>query len=165
MVRRVKKTVLICCEGKGDKAFINYLKSLYNAGRESPPRVSARQSNGKGGSNVLATLFGVMTCEKPDVAAALLDADCPPSRDEKKEATRRKVVQVNVEPCLEGLLLKVLDQPVPAISADCKRKLKLIDPGELFDEGFFPRILSKALLDRKRQVIPELDALIRCLSE
>jgi hypothetical protein len=162
MGRKVRKTVLICCEGKADKAFIEYIGVLYNSGRENPPKVTVKQAGGKGGNNVLDTLFGTMRHTSPDVGVVLLDADCPPLARHLKEARRLKIRQVVVVPCLEGLLLKLLGQNVPAVSAECKQRMRQIDTRDPFADGFFSDNFSKGILDARRQEIPELDALICC---
>lgn len=162
MARHTRRTVLIGCEGKADRAFLLHLRTLYCAGRDNPPNVTPRQARGKGGSNVVATVVGNAKCAAYDVLVALVEADVPPQAKALKDAARHKVTVVTVSPCLEGLLLKLLGQAVPGLSADCKSRLKAIDPREPFDDGFFAERWPKVLLEEKRREIAELDALLKC---
>lgn len=162
MARHTRRTVLICCEGKADRAFLLHLRGLYCAGRDNPPNVTPKQAGGKGGNNVVATLVGSSKNAAYDALVALVDADVPPQGKALKDVERYKVIVVTVSPCLEGLLLKLLGQAVPVLSADCKSRLKAIDPRDPFADGFFAARWPKALLEEKRLAIAELDALLKC---
>jgi hypothetical protein len=63
-------------------------------------------------------------------------------------------------PCLEGLLLNILEQPVPSTSQECKNRLKQIDGRDPFDPGFYAQNCPKSLLDRARGRVTELDAFL-----
>ena len=160
MRKSVRKTVLLCCEGKADQTFVAYLRSTYTAGRRGAPYVSPKQAGGKGSNNVIATLIGELRCSKPDRAVALLDADCLPTAAKRREAHRNGIEFIALEPCLEGFLLKVLGQTVPQSSQACKDRLKRIDRREPFEAGFYADNFPKALLDAARRSVAELDSLL-----
>jgi hypothetical protein len=71
MPKHVRKTVLLCCEGKADKAFIAYLRAMYTAGHPGAPHVKPKQAGGKGSNNVIDTLLGEAKCSQPDKLVAL----------------------------------------------------------------------------------------------
>lgn len=160
MPKHVRKTVLLCCEGKADQAFIAYLRATYTAGRPGAPHVKPKQAGGKGSNNVIDTLLGEAKCSQPDKLVALLDGDTPPSTAKRREAERKTVESIVLMPCLEGLLLNILGLPVPGSSQECKDRLKQIDSRELFESGFYAKNFPKNLLDQARSRVAELDALL-----
>ena len=160
MPKHVRKTVLLCCEGKADQAFIAYLRATYTAGRPGAPHVKPKKAGGKGSNNVIDTLLGAAKCSQPDKLVALLDGDLPPSDAKRREAERKNVELIVLTPCLEGLLLNILGQPVPGSSQECKDRLKQIDSRDPFDPGFYAQNFPKNLLDRARSRVAELDALL-----
>lgn len=160
MARQVRKTVLICCEGKGDMAFLEYLRSVYCAGRENPPKVKVQQAGGRGGNNVIQTLLGAAAIVGYNKLVALIDTNVPPDTEHRDAAAASAVVFVDMSPCLEGFLLKILGKSVPATSAECKQRLRQIDARELFAQGFFTSNFPKALLDEKRKSVAELNELL-----
>ena len=66
MVRSVRRTVLICGEGKSEEAMFLHLRALYTSGRENPPKITPKRAGGKGGNNVIATLIGQAACGRKD---------------------------------------------------------------------------------------------------
>jgi hypothetical protein len=160
MSKQVRKTVLLCCEGKSDQLFIVHLKTTYTAGRPSAPRVKAKPAGGKGSNNVISTLLGEARCSQPDKLVALLDGDFPPSVAKKREADRKRVQCIVLMPCLEGLFLKILGHSVPSTSQECKDRLRRIDNRDPFAPGFYSQHFPKALLDHARNNVDELDQLL-----
>lgn len=160
MPKRVRKTVLLCCEGKADQAFIAYLRTTYTAGRPGAPHVKPKQAGGKGSNNVIETLLGEAKCSQPDKLVALLDGDLPPTVAKRREAERKHVQLIVLTPCLEGLLLNILGHLVPNASQECKDRLKQIDSRDPFDPGFYAQNFPKSLLDQARSRVAELDTLL-----
>lgn len=160
MSKHVRKTVLLCCEGKADQAFIAYLRATYTAGRPGVPHVKPKPAGGKGSNNVIDTLLGEAKCSQPDKLVAMLDGDAPPSTAKRREAERKNVQSIILMPCLEGLLLNILGQPVPSTSQECKDRLRQIDSRDPFDSGFYAQHFPKSLLDQARSRVTALDALL-----
>lgn len=161
MVRSVRRTVLICGEGKAEEALFLHLRTLYSSGRENPPKVTPKKSGGKGGNNVIATLLGQAACVRYDRLVACLDMDAPPDTDTLREAKRRKVDRVELYPCLEGFLLDVLGIQVPENSAACKQRLRQVDRRLPYDTGFFADNFPRNVLDSRRTEVPALETLLR----
>lgn len=160
MPKHVRNTVLLCCEGKADQVFIAYLRTTYTAGRPGAPHVKPKPAGGKGSNNVIDTLLGEAKCSQPDKLVALLDGDLPPSIAKRREAERKHVQSIILTPCLEGLLLKILGQPVQNTCQECKDRLKQIDSREPFETGFYAQNFPRALLDQARKKVAELDELL-----
>lgn len=160
MSKHVRKTVLLCCEGKADQAFIAYLRTTYTAGRPGAPHVKPKPAGGKGSNNVIDTLLGEAKCSQPDKLVAMLDGDLPPTSEKRREAERKHVQSIVLIPCLEGFLLDILGQTVPNSSQECKDRLKQIDSRDPFDAGFYAQNFPKILLDQARNRVRELDALL-----
>lgn len=161
MVRSVRRTVLICGEGKAEEALFLHLRALYSSGRENPPKVTPKKARGKGGNNVLATLLGQAACGRYDRLVACLDMDEPPDADASREAKKKKVERVELYPCLEGFLLDILGIHVPESSAACKHRLRQVDRRAPYDAGFFADNFPRTVLDSRRAGVPALDALLR----
>ena len=161
MIKSVRKTVLLCCEGKADQSFVAYLRSTYTSGRPESPHVTPKQAGGKGGNNVISTLVGELRCSEPDRVVALLDGDAPPTASKRREAKSKGIELIVLEPCLEGLLLKILGHSVPTSSGSCKEKLKKIDRRQPTDMAFYAQHFAKEVLDKARAVVCELDALLQ----
>lgn len=160
MVRSVRRTVLICGEGKSEEALFLHLRALYSSGRHNPPKVTPKKSGGKGGNNVLATLLGQAACGRYDRLVACLDMDAPPDADSSREAKKRKVERVELYPCLEGFLLDILGIQVPESSAACKQRLKQVDRRAPYDAGFFADNFPRSVLDSRRAGVLALNALL-----
>ena len=161
MARSVRRTVLICGEGKAEKALFLHLRALYSSGRENPPKVTPKKSGGKGGNNVIVTLLGQAACGRYDRLVACLDMDAPPDADASREAKKNNVQRVELYPCLEGFLLDILGIRVPESSGACKQRLMQVDKRAPYDAGFFTDIFPRNLLDSQRARLPVLDALLR----
>lgn len=138
-----------------------HLRALYTSGRENPPKVTAKRANGKGGNNVIATLLGQAAWGQYHCLVACLDMDLPPNAEKRREAKRKKVVCIELYPCLEGFLLDILGMPVPEDSAGCKHRLRQVDQRAPYDPGFFDDNFPRSLLDARRSEVAALDTLLR----
>jgi len=160
MARTVRRTILICGEGKSEEALFLYLRALYTSGLENSPKVTPKKAGGKGGNNVICTLIGQAACGRYDRLVACLDMDAPPNAERRREAKRKKVTFIELSPCLEGFLLEILGIQALADSTECKRRLKQIDPRDPYDPGFFNDNFPKELLDARRAEVAELNKLL-----
>ena len=161
MARSVRRTVLLCGEGKAEEALFRHLRVLYLSGRENPPKVTPKKAGGKGSNNVIATLLGQAACVRYDRLVACLDMDLPPDADALHAAQKKKVVRVELYPCLEGFLLDILGIAVPEDSATCKQRLRQIDMRDPYAPGFFEDRFPRDVLDARRGAVPALDVLLK----
>lgn len=156
--RFVRRTVLVVCEGKRDRAFIEFLRSLYTSGDPRSPKVDVRESRGKGANQVISTLVGILPTKQYDVGVAFTDADLPPSSARKRELFKRRrgfyPHLVQVQPCLEGLVLHILGKNVFVNSSDCKTAVEGMVSTDLFMPKHFEELLSHQLLESYLKTLP-----------
>lgn len=158
--RSIKETLKIVGEGQAEAAFLNYLKSLYGVGN---PKVTAKSAGGKGPSNVIGEAIGTLNSSGSDRVAVLLDKDMPWPKTKVKIAQQKKITLVGSSPCLEGLLLKILDKPIPANSDECKKVLHPLLSGKETEKASYEKLFPKILLDARKDLVEELDTLIKLI--
>ncbi|MAA72665.1 MAG: hypothetical protein CMI29_06965 [Opitutae bacterium] len=159
--RPLKETLIIVGEGQAEVAFINHVKSLYGVGN---PKVKAKSAGGKGPSNVIGDAIGTLNCSGCDRVVSLLDTDIEWPKVKVKEAKKREIILIGSDPCLEGLLLRILEKRVPPQSIDCKREMHPLLDGRETDKKSYAQLFSRVTLDSVRDKIEELDLLIKIIS-
>ena len=87
--------------------------------------------------------------------------DVPPDTNKRQEAKRKKVVCIELYPCLEGFLLDILGIPIPEDSARCKGRLRQVDQRDPYDPGFFADNFPRSVLDARRAEVRALDVLLQ----
>lgn len=160
--RQVRRTVLIVCEGKRDRAFLLHLRSLYCSGNPRGPNVTAKEAGGKGGNNVADTLLATMKFKAYDLGVAFTEADAPPSNKFLHLLRPPRARIVVAEPCLEGMLLRIAGRPVPETSQACKQAAEALAGNDLYLPEGYAQHWPKAVLEASRHAIPELEALVAC---
>ncbi|MCL4315541.1 MAG: RloB domain-containing protein [Gammaproteobacteria bacterium] len=161
--RVVLKTVLLVGEGHSEKAFLEHLKSLYIS-RGCGVHVTIRNAYGKGPEHVIEKVTRYARNADFKLKAALLDEDIPWSPQIIQYAKRNRVSLIGSSPCLEGFLLKILNQPVPDVCKTCKDKLHPQLPGKPTLSSSYAGLFSKASLETRRSVIEDLENLIKILT-
>lgn len=154
-----RQTLLAVGEGKADAAFLRYLRGLYCSDRQGAS-VTIRNANGKGPSNVISTAFGALRVASFDQKLCLLDTDIVWTDKNISDAKRHKIQLIGATPCLEGLLLQILDKSVPTASDECKRQLKSITGKCMFEAEDYSGYFSFELLQHARIRTAELDRLL-----
>ena len=161
MVRPVRRTVLICGEGKSEEALFLHMRKIYTCGRPDSPRVTVKKAGGKGSNHVIYTLLGQAARAQFDKLVACLDMDLPPDVEASREAKRKRIVRIEMRPCLEAFLLEILGHAVPETSAACKQRLRQVDQRAPFEPGFFDDYFPRNVLDARRHAVPALEALLQ----
>lgn len=161
MVRPVRRTVLICGEGKSEEALFLHMRQIYTCGRPDSPRVTVKKSGGKGSNHVIYTLLGQAARAQFDKLVACLDMDLPPDAEASREATRTRIIRIEMRPCLEAFLLEILGHVAAETSAACKQRLRQVDQRAPFEPGFFDDHFPRNVLDARRHAVPALDALLQ----
>jgi len=159
--RQAHKTLLVFGEGFGEEMFLKHLKTLYAYSCD----VAISVKKGKGG----------------DARGIVIDADKIPGafnrkivvldNDKRKsemararqEAKNREIELIENTPCLESLLLTILDyRPDGKDSNWCKGEFeaKYLSKKRRGEPDEYSRLFSKKLLAAKRAKIPELNKLI-----
>ncbi len=161
--RYAQKTFLLYGEGLGEEMFLKHLRGLYS--RDSGTAVKIRK--GKGGSAVDIIFYTEKEPGEFDCRIAILDNDKEESEMEKarEEAKKRKIKIFEHNPCLEAILLSILDDSTNYAdkgSAWCKHEFesKYIEKSKRMDKREYERIFPQILLDGQSSKIPELALLI-----
>jgi hypothetical protein len=153
--------VLLVGEGADECAFLQHLKRLY-VHRRSGVAVTIRNAHGKGPEHVVDFAARQARNAAYDARAAVLDTDLPWPARVITRARRERVLLLASDPCLDGLLLRVLARPVPEASADCKAALRRIIPDPADPESY-RAVLTRDLLEGRRAHVPTLASLVNLL--
>lgn len=156
----VRKTLLIVGEGHTEKAFLNHLKTIYCVRDINVEVINAR---GKGPDHILNHAIGCQNHTPRDFVGVLLDTDLDWPKDLVKRLTIQGFQLMGAIPCIDGLILDIINQPKPVASHSCKNKLLGILPGASTDKNSYTAILSKPVLDQARVKIEVLDDLINLI--
>ena len=160
--RSVSHTVLLVGEGATEQAFLRYIKSLYIS-RGCGVGVTIRNAHGKGPDHVVD--YAIRQCRNAayDRVVVLLDTDLEMSAAVRRRARTKKVQIIGSTPCIEGLLLAILGEHVPATSTECKQRYGGVLPVRLVLLEDYSEHFPKNLLDGRRAEVYELDELLDCL--
>lgn len=157
--RRVRKTLLIVGEGSSEKAFLGHLKSLYSTA--AGPSISLISAGGKAPDGPIDEAISYKKQREYDEIVVLLDTDIAWKKEKINEAEYNNIKLVGSEPCLEGLLLKILDKSVSDESKKCKTQLQNMLPGKSTESRSYVPLFKKELLDKARNKVEHLNILIR----
>lgn len=162
VIPQTRRTLLLVGEGDCEVAFLTHLKTLY-APRGCGLQTTLRNAHGKGPEHVVD--FAVRQCRNADydLRAVLLDTDLPWPPRLGKLARARRIRLIPSDPCLEGLLLRILNRAVPETSADCKQVLHEELDGKATLASSYARLFDRATLDRVRQRVKSLADLLDLL--
>lgn len=176
----VKKTSIIAGEGKSEKIFLEYLKSIYwiKGGQHSVSVHKNIQEGHGGGSsiNVAGEVMNQFGCLPRDAIVLLLDEDIAGDlscTDITRQALKRcryksvipkdRIKCIMMRPCFEGFILRILGKRILENSSHCKQQFEIIfgEKAPKVDKGNYTRHCPKKLLEEKRKQISALDELIR----
>ena len=154
-----RKTLLAVGEGYSEVAFLKHLKSIYCSGGFG---VSVKVVNayGRGPDNVIDHAISLIGTEAYDHRLCLLDTDIPWPTTKAKKAKQKKIYLIGSDPCLEGLLLEILQRPKGGNSEICKRNLRAITNASMTESVDYKKLFTKPILDGARTRINTLDTLI-----
>lgn len=157
--RTVQTTVLVVGEGDTEKAFLDYLKSLY-VSRGCGVSVTVRNAHGKGPMNVVDTAIRQSRTGEYKVVAVLMDTDLPWTDEVIKLARKHRLCLIGATPCSDGLLLQILGEQVPEQSLRCKEALHARMKRRPFVKEAYAQDFPKQLLDEKSVAILALKKLL-----
>jgi hypothetical protein len=103
--RYARKTILFVGEGQTEKAFLDYVKSVYLT-RDAGVSISVRPADGGSPEQMLNK--AIRWKEGFDQTFILLDADIPLPWQFMKKASSKKITVLLSDPCIEGEFLAVL---------------------------------------------------------
>jgi hypothetical protein len=157
--RHASRTLLLVGEGETEVAFLTHVKGIY-APRGCGLAVRVLSARGKGPENVVETVVRHCAIRSYDMRAALLDTDIAWTPDVRRRAASKRITLVGSDPCLEGLLLTVLGQPVPRRSADCKRAFAGVFRGNPLRSGDYAAQFAGPVLEAARGHVETLASLL-----
>ena len=141
--RTTRATAQIVCEGFTEEAFCKHLKSIY--ARDCGVSVSIFNARGGSPDEIIQL---ALRRKGYDRTIVFFDADKPLSASARKKSLAARHQLVIAEPCVEGLLLRLLNLAVPQNTQDCKRAFDaLLRGNEKFDSRCYAPHFPKSLLD------------------
>lgn len=161
--RFAKKTILIFGEGSNEAVFLKYLRGLY--ARDTGFEVKILGGNGGSARDIVldaGKVFGGY-----DRRVVVLDNDKPESEmgDARQVATVRGIELIEHTPCLESVLLAILDDRGKSgdnVSDQHKSEFqsKYLEKKKRGELKEYEKLFPKSLLDVRRKKIKALDNLI-----
>jgi len=159
--RQASKTLLVFGEGFNEEMFLKHLKSLYSY----KSNVAITIKKGKGGDAKNIVIDADKTPGAFDRKIVILDNDKTKTEMTKarQEAKNRNIELIENTPCLEYLLVSILDKKTSGKNSDwCKGEFesKYLSKKKRREPNEYIKLFPKKLLDIKRLKILELDKLI-----
>ncbi len=162
--RRVaNRTLLVYGEGMCEEMFLRHIKSLYSY----DTNIAVTIRKGKGGTAVDVIIDADKVPGDFEKKVVVLDNDKTSEEMQKarKEAKNRGMILIENTPCVEALLLSVLESGIEfsaKTSVWCKKEFesKYIDKKKRGDKEEYDKYFSKKVLDFRRLNIKELNAII-----
>lgn len=164
-LRIQKTTVFAFGEGEAERIFLKHVRSLYAVNKTS---VRVDDAGGKDVSYILEKAVRVRGNLKYNHSFILLDTDREWTNPVKNKAKTKGFELVGSSPCIEGLLLTVLE---PATnhsnrsSSDCKRAFQssYLNGKRTLTDGDCKRLFSKSVIDGVISDIPILKRIIKIM--
>lgn len=162
-LRSAKETLLMFVEGLGEEIFLKYVKGLYN--RDSGIEIKIR--NGKGGNAVNIVIDASNVPGSFERRMVVLDNDkgMEEMQQARKEAARRGIELKENTPCLEALLLAILN--VGKTYSDkssqwCKNEFesKYLDKKKRIELNEYEKHFPRDLLEKQRLKLQKLNEFI-----
>lgn len=157
--RQAKKTVLFIGEGITEQAFLDYLKSIYIS-RGCGLSVKVQAANGGSPACILDYAIKQTRNRAYDRVAVLLDTDKEWGQKVKQDAKKNKIELIGSAPCIEGLILQLLKQPVPYASDDCKKHGQKLFKGKLTQKESYAEHLPMEYLADIKAEFPVLERIL-----
>lgn len=161
--RSANKTLLVYGEGLAEEMFLKYLRGLYAHNSNSAVKIL----NGKGGNAVNIVIDADNTPGAFDRKIVVLDNDKTSGEmtQARDEAKKRNIELLENSPCLEAMLLSVLNNGASYANKDsswCKGEFesKHLDKKKRTEPNEYIKIFPKTLLDAQRSKVSELNNLI-----
>lgn len=158
---QANKTLFVFGEGSNDEIFLKYLRSIYSYGRNI--RVTIRKGKGGSAGNVIIDASKVLG--DFDERVVVLDNDKPELEMKKarEEAKNRNIQLLENTPCLECLLLSILEEDLEEKSSVWyKNRFEsgYINKRKRSELNEYSKLFPKELLNKKRKKLQNLNDLI-----
>lgn len=141
-------TLIIVGEGECEKAFLEHLKSLYNE-RHSGKKIKIDYQGGGSPHDIIKYTQKTTRHIGYDEIYILMDSDVMVKDEDLKTAKDSNFIILYSTPlCLEGMLLKILNQSIPNTNDDCKKKLYPQLSGNPTQKESYLPLFDKTLIDK-----------------
>ncbi len=164
--RSAKKTLLVFGEGLGEEMFLKRLKGLYAFNSD----VVVTIGKGKGGTPRNVVLDAQKRPGAFDSKVVFVDNDKSEKemQEARDEARKRGIIIIENTPCLEALLLSILNGGksfTEKKSKWCKSEFESIHikKEKRSEAREYEKLFTKELLEEQRLRIPELDYIINLI--
>ena len=138
-------------QGPHDKAFINYLKDLYD-NRNTGQKVKVESADGGSPRDIIKSALKSKHADY-DKKYVLMDSDVAVSQQERDFARKHRVEIIQSTPwCLEGMLLDALGERVPDGNDACKRRFHPMLTGAPTDKNSYKNLFPKEVVDGSNKV-------------
>lgn len=160
--REQRRTILLVGEGLEEQYFLSHLKSLYVV--RGAKSVTIKNAKGKGGRHVLDYTLRQRRQAAYEQVGVLLDTDADWSAQEQARARRAQVQVFESVPCLEAMLLRMANHPVPAgDGAAIKRAFQGRFGDSAHSLQLYQRHFDRGVLESASSRLPVLAALLSFL--
>ena len=129
--RAVAKTLLIYGEGKTEQTFCLFLKEIL-VERNSGVSVTIESGTGGGPKELIKKVKGELERRGFDNCVVMMDTDLPWPDPLPKKTNGTRIHYVGSDPCIEGVFLKLLNDPKYHSSQYSSKKCK-----SLFHKKYF----------------------------
>jgi hypothetical protein len=166
--RKPNWTVLAVGEGETERAFLQFLKGLYNKRDDG---ISIKVNYAGGGDPECVIDHAIkLNPRNYDRAFVLLDKDLLCSPKYLKKARTHKLELIWCIPCVESLFLQILEpafEPSVKSTTECKRLFegKYLGENEKLDPEKYAKIFSLEFLESRRRQVQELDIIVKLMTE
>ncbi len=161
--RAASQTLLMYGEGLGEEMILKYLRALYS--RDSGVAIKIRR--GKGGNAVNLVIDASNAPGGFDSRMVVLDNDKGDAEMQRarQEAKNRSIELIENTPCLEAILLAILNDGENYSSRQsswCKNEFesKYLDKKKRTELAEYGKIFPKSVLDQQKTKVPELQKFI-----
>lgn len=159
--RQASKTLLVFGEGFNEEMFLKHLRALYSY--ESNVAITVKKGKGGDAQNIIIDADKILGSYDRKIVVLDNDKSKVEMLKARKEAQDRNIELIENTPCLESLLLSILEKkPSGKTSAWCKSEFeeKYLDQKKRGEPNEYIKLFPKKLLEARRLKIIELNKLI-----
>jgi Cft2 family RNA processing exonuclease len=164
--RSAHRTLLVFGEGLCEEVFLKHLRKLYSYNSN----VTIKVLRGKGGTPADVVIDSYKIPGDYETRVVVVDNDKSQQEMElaRKEAKRRKITLIENTPCIEALLLSILNgsKDFSNKTSDwCKKEFesKYIEKKKRSEPEPYEKLFTKSLLDSSRSKLNVLDTMINLM--
>ena len=159
--KKQKRTILFYGEGASENVFLRHLKNIY----ANDLGIKITIKNGNGGSPDMVVRKAINREGDFGIRVVIVDSDRPEIEKAREIAGEKGIHLLENEPCLEALLLRILNIGKFTENKSSKYykkefEKKHICENKRCDIDEYAKIFLKKVLDSRRKEIGELDRMI-----